>query len=67
MIKNSKEHLKSVNETYFQHLKAASLIGITMIIGGFQAISHAICPGILQKSASDKIKKLYTIISERTK
>ena len=66
MIKDSKEHLLSVKETYIQHLKSAFLIGIMMIVGGFQAILHALCPAILQKSASDKIKKLYFIVSERT-
>ena len=66
MLKDSKEHLKLVNETYFQHLKAAVSIGFEMIIAGFQAILHAFCPGILQKTASDKIKKLYLIISKRT-
>ena len=67
MINDSKEHLNLANETYFKHLKQAIKIGLTMIMGGIQAILHALCPGILQKSASDKIKKLYTIISERTK
>ena len=66
MLRDSKEHLKSVNETYFKHLKAAISIGCEMIIGGFQAIVHAFYPGILQKTASDKIKKLYLIISKRT-
>ena len=58
MINDSKEHLKSVNESYFKHFKIALRIGILMIIGGFQAIFHAILPGILKTSASDKIKKL---------
>ena len=66
MIKDSKEHLISVNETYIQHLKAAFTIGTIMIIGGLQALLHGICPAKLQKSASDKIRKLYFIVSERT-
>ena len=65
MIKNSKEHLKEANESYFQHLKIALSIGITMIVGGFQAILHSIIPGILTKSTSEKIKKLYNFISDR--
>ena len=66
MIKDSKEHLKEANETYIKHLKKALLIGFTMILGGFQAISHAIIPGILKKSASDKIKKLYEFVADRS-
>ena len=65
MIKDSKEHLNSVNETYMKHFKTAVKIGILMIIGGFQAIFHAICPGVLKTSASDKIKKLYNQVLER--
>tara|TARA_B100001250_G_C19579870_1_gene691524 strand:- start:304 stop:507 length:204 start_codon:yes stop_codon:yes gene_type:complete len=65
MIKDSIEHLKSVNESYFKHFKIASRIGILMIIGGFQAILHAIFPGILKTSASDKIKKLHNQVLGR--
>jgi len=58
MIKDSKEHLNSVNETYVQHFKVATGIGLTMVIGGIHALLHAFCPGILRKSASEKIKDL---------
>ena len=63
MIKNSKEHLDLTNETYFQHFKFATGVGITMIFGGIQAIIHAIYPGMLTKAASTKIKKLYSLVS----
>ena len=66
MIKDSKEHLNKANESYIQHCKAAIRIGFIMIIGGFQAILHAIIPGILTKSASEKIKKLYEYVSGRS-
>ena len=65
MIKDSKEHLNQINETYIQHLKTALKIGFIMILGGFQAILHAIIPGILTKSASDKIRKLNEFVSSR--
>ena len=66
MIKDSKEHLDLTNETYIQHLKFATCIGISMIYGGIQALIHAIYPGILTKAASAKIKKLYSLILGRT-
>tara|TARA_B100000686_G_C16710633_1_gene928903 strand:- start:1369 stop:1569 length:201 start_codon:yes stop_codon:yes gene_type:complete len=65
MIKDSKEHLISANETYVQHFRLASIIGLTMILGGFQALVHALCPGILRTSASNKIKDLHSKISDR--
>ena len=66
MTKNSKEHLDLTNETYIQHLKFATCVGIIMICGGIQALIHAIYPGILTKAASSKIKKLYSLISDKT-
>ena len=66
MIKNSKEHLDLTNETYIQHLKFATCIGISMIYGGLQALIHAIYPGILTKAASTKIKKLYNMVSNKS-
>ena len=66
MIKNSREHLDLTNETYIQHLKFATCVGITMIYGGIQALIHAIYPGILTKAASSKIKKLYTLVTDKT-
>ena len=63
MIKNSKDHLDLTNETYIQHFKFATCIGLTMIYGGIQAVIHAIYPGTLTKAASTKIKKLYSLVS----
>ena len=65
MIKNSKEHLDSAKENYYTHFTVATKIGLTMILGGFQAIFHALIPGILKTSASDKIKKLFEYIHKR--
>ena len=66
MIKDSKQHLNDTNETYIVHFKAALKIGFIMLYGGFQAILHAVIPGILTKSASDKIKKLYDYVVNRS-
>ena len=66
MIKDSKEHLDLTNETYIQHFKFATCVGITMIYGGVQALIHAIHPGILTKAASTKIKKLYSLVSGKS-
>ena len=63
MIKDSKEHLDLTNETYMQHFKFATGVGISMVYGGIQAIIHAIYPGALTKAASTKIKKLYRLVS----
>ena len=66
MIKNFKEHLDLTNETYIQHFKFATCVGLTMVYGGIQAIIHAIHPGMLTKAASTKIKELYSLVSSRS-
>ena len=66
MIKDSKEHIDLTNETYIQHFKVATCVGLSMIHGGVQAIIHAIYPGTLTKAASTKIKKLYSLVSSRS-
>ena len=66
MIKNSKEHLDLTNETYVQHFKFATCVAVSMVYGGIQALIHAIYPGILTKAASTKIKKLYSLLSDRS-
>ena len=66
MIKDSKAHLDLTNETYIQHFRFATCVGITMLYGGMLAIIHAIYPGILTKAASTRIKKLYSLISGRS-
>ena len=66
MIKNSKEHLDLTKETYIQHFKFATCVGTSMIYGGIQAIIHAIYPGMFTKAASNKIKKLYSLVSDRS-
>jgi len=66
MIKDSKEHLDLTNETYIQHFKFATCVGLSMIYGGIQALIHALYPGILTKAASSKIKRLYSLVSERS-
>ena len=66
MIKDSKEHLDLTKETYIQHFKFATCVGISMIYGGVQALIHAIYPGILTKAASTKIKKLYILVSGKS-
>jgi len=66
MINKSREHLVLTNETYIQHFKFATCIGISMIYGGMLALVHAIYPGILTKSASNRIINLNSLISNRS-
>ena len=63
MIKNSKEHLKEVNETYFQHMAIAFKIGFTMLVTGIFCLIHALIPGLFKKTGSNQTAKIYDMVS----
>ena len=65
MIKKSKEHLSSVNESYFEHMSIATNVGFKMLSGGLMALLHGIVPGIFQTDSSNKIKELYEFINKK--
>ena len=67
MIKNSKKHLKDVEENYLQHMGAALKISLQLLIASLQALFHSIIPALFTKSASSKIKELYLYIESRKK
>ena len=65
MIKNSKKHLRDAEENYLQHMGAAFIISIQLLIASLQALFHSIIPAFFTTSASRKIKELYFYIEER--
>jgi hypothetical protein len=65
MIIKSKQHLHSVNESYFKHMKVAVKVGLNMILAGLMALIHALIPGIFQSNASNKIRELYEFINKQ--
>ena len=65
MIFESRQHLKTVNESYTEHFLIAAKIGLIMIVYGLMAILHAIIPAYFQTSASNKIKELNLIVTKR--
>ena len=56
MIKKSKQHLKSVNENYFEHMLVAFKVSYNMFCGRLLELIHGLIPGLFQNSASIKIK-----------
>ena len=64
MIKESKKHLNSVNESYFERMSIATNVGFKMLSVGLMALIHGIVPGIFQTDASNKIKELYEFINK---
>ena len=50
MIRNSKDHLNTVNETYFKHMIVNFKIGLSTLITGFKFIIHGIVPALFKKN-----------------
>ena len=44
MIKKSKQHLNSVNETYSEHMVVVTKVNFTMLIGVLMALIHGFIP-----------------------
>jgi len=53
------EHLKEVDETYFEHLTHASSFGGAMVVGGIACFLHALFPFAFVTTGSDAIKSLH--------
>jgi hypothetical protein len=54
-----REHPRSVDETYFQHLHTASWFAATMTLAGLACFIHALVPHLFQKTGSAAIERLY--------
>ena len=49
MIKNSKNHLDKVNETYLKHMAVNFKIGLSTLANGFKFLIHGIVPALFKK------------------
>ena len=63
MIKDSKEHLNEINETYFQHMAIAFKISINLFLTSVICLIHGFIPGLFKKTASNMIVKMHKIVS----
>ena len=65
MIKKSRQHLKSVNENYLEHILIAFKVSYNMFCGSLFALIHGLIPVLFQNSVSIKIKELYEFINKK--
>ena len=54
MIRNSKNHLNEVKETYLKHMAINFKIGISSLITGFKFMIHGIVPAFFKKMLKKK-------------
>ncbi len=60
------QHPRSVGETYFQHMAAASGFGARMFIGALCCLLHAAFPFLFERTASAIIAQLHeTMVANR--
>ncbi|MGF7153602.1 DUF6356 family protein [Novosphingobium gossypii] len=60
------DHPKSVDESYGEHWYVATRFGVLMIGAGLAAIVHGLVPGLLTRTGSEIVKKLYGEMRNRT-
>ena len=54
MIRNSKNHLNEVNETYLKHMAVNFKIGVSTLVTGFKFLIHGIVPALFKKNVKKK-------------
>lgn len=63
------DHPRTVDESYGEHLRAASGFGFAMLFGGFACLIHAIVPGLFVHTGSNVIRGLHErmVVNRRRK
>jgi hypothetical protein len=59
------EHPRDVGESYFQHMKAALGVGLTMAGGAIACFVHAFFPFLCVRTGSATIQKLHRKVHKR--
>ena len=58
MIEKSRAHLEERNETYFEHMQAATQISIMLSVMSLKCLVHAIFPSLYATAVSDRVECL---------
>ena len=53
MIRNSKNHLNEVNETYLKHMAVNFKIGLSTLVNGFKFLIHGIVPALFKINSKE--------------
>ena len=65
MLKASRAHLSECDESYFEHLRAALRITLTLGTAAAACAAHAFVPGLFTRSASMRVERVHNSIIER--
>ena len=53
MIRNSKNHLNEVNETYLKHMVVNFKIGLSTLVTGLKFLIHGIVPALFKINSKE--------------
>lgn len=67
MITQSRSHLRSAGEGYWQHFRFATTFGLLAMAAGFAAILHAFIPALCTSTASRIIRHLGNLLEDRSR
>lgn len=59
------DHPRSVDESYFEHLRFAAGFAMALLGASAAAAVHAIIPCMCERTASTKVRELYRRIDNR--
>lgn len=67
MLQASRQHLADVDETYFEHMRFALLVGTLATGAGLACILHAVIPALCERSCSRAIASLQKLFANRSR
>ena len=67
MIRQSRDHLRSAGEGYWQHFRFATTFGLLAMAAGLAAILHAFIPALCTHTASRIVRHLDQLLEDRSK
>ncbi len=65
-LKESRAHLRSVDEDYLEHMHFASRVGRILIVAGICCLIHSLIPALFPTSASRRIRLLGEALRDRS-
>ena len=67
MIGASRKHLGDTGESYGEHLRFATKVGLVAIGGGLACFAHALVPALFPTTGSRAILRLNDLLASRGK
>ena len=67
MISQTRAHLKTAGETYWQHFRFATTFGLLAMAAGIAALLHAFIPALCTSTASRIVRHLGQLLEDRSK